>query len=167
MTTHTAIETLYRGATFRSRLEARWAAFFDLLGFDWVYEPWDGNHYIPDFILLGARQVLAEVKPGTDLHSLERHVDHVEAGIRGHWDGDYVLLGAAPVLEPNIMAAGILGDSYLHPAEPLDGQPDWTFGLGIWVTCTLCNATRLVSWDCGPLPGMLRPLHELHRQRSP
>ena len=33
-----AIETHYRGCRFRSRLEARWAVFFDTLGWDWEYE---------------------------------------------------------------------------------------------------------------------------------
>lgn len=39
MTEHfKAIETLYAGCRFRSRLEARWAVFFDTLGIEWVYE---------------------------------------------------------------------------------------------------------------------------------
>lgn len=33
-----AIPTPYGGEVFRSRLEARWAAFFDQLGLDWEYE---------------------------------------------------------------------------------------------------------------------------------
>jgi hypothetical protein len=32
------IETLYRGYRFRSRLEARWAVFFDVAGIPWQYE---------------------------------------------------------------------------------------------------------------------------------
>lgn len=34
-----AIETLYRGYRFRSRLEARWAVFFDVAKIKWRYEP--------------------------------------------------------------------------------------------------------------------------------
>jgi hypothetical protein len=34
-----AIETKYAGIRFRSRLEARWAVFFDALDIEWVYEP--------------------------------------------------------------------------------------------------------------------------------
>ena len=34
-----AIETLYAGYRFRSRLEARWAVFFNALGIEWQYEP--------------------------------------------------------------------------------------------------------------------------------
>ncbi len=33
------IETKYKGCRFRSRLEARWAVFFDALGIKWRYEP--------------------------------------------------------------------------------------------------------------------------------
>lgn len=49
-----AIETKYKGYRFRSRLEARWAVFFDALGMDWEYEPegfdlGDAGWYLPDF----------------------------------------------------------------------------------------------------------------------
>ena len=33
-----AIETTYKGYRFRSRLEARWAVFFETLGIRWKYE---------------------------------------------------------------------------------------------------------------------------------
>ncbi|MFD8261595.1 hypothetical protein ACFV19_22255 [Streptomyces griseoluteus] len=54
-----AIETSYAGHRFRSRLEARWAVFFDSLGMRWEYEPQgyavgpDGARrpYLPDFFL--------------------------------------------------------------------------------------------------------------------
>lgn len=50
-----AIETKYRGYHFRSRLEARWAVFFDALGARWEYElegfSFDGIAYLPDFFL--------------------------------------------------------------------------------------------------------------------
>jgi hypothetical protein len=46
-----AIPTTYAGVRFRSRLEARWAATFDLLGWEWAYEPYDLNGWIPDFVL--------------------------------------------------------------------------------------------------------------------
>ena len=52
------IETEYKGYRFRSRLEARWAIFFDACGVDWEYEPegydlGDGLYYLPDFLLHG------------------------------------------------------------------------------------------------------------------
>lgn len=61
-----AIRTTYRGITYRSRLEARWAAFFDALGWHHTYEPFDGNGYIPDFLLRTPDgEILIEVKPAT------------------------------------------------------------------------------------------------------
>ena len=50
------IETYYNGYRFRSRLEARWAVFFDALGIRYQYEIEgyklsDGQYYLPDFFL--------------------------------------------------------------------------------------------------------------------
>lgn len=55
------IETVYAGCHFRSRLEARWAVFFDTLGVQWEYEPQgyelsSGSRYLPDFYLPGTDQ---------------------------------------------------------------------------------------------------------------
>jgi len=58
--------TRYGGVTFRSRLEARWAAMFDLLGWKWDYEPLDFNRWIPDFAIYGVKPVYVEVKPVTE-----------------------------------------------------------------------------------------------------
>jgi hypothetical protein len=62
-----AIETYYRGFRFRSRLEARWAVFFDHLKIKFDYEPegynlGGGLLYLPDFHLPGFKW-WAEVKP--------------------------------------------------------------------------------------------------------
>lgn len=50
------IETRYKGYRFRSRLEARWAVFFDGMRVPYSYEPEgfeleDGTPYLPDFWL--------------------------------------------------------------------------------------------------------------------
>lgn len=57
------IPTLYRDVQYRSRLEARWAAFFDLLGWKHQYEPFDLAGWVPDFLLFSAPKILVEVKP--------------------------------------------------------------------------------------------------------
>jgi hypothetical protein len=49
-----AIETVYNGYKFRSRLEARWAVFFDAMGVKYEYEPegfdlGEAGWYLPDF----------------------------------------------------------------------------------------------------------------------
>lgn len=51
-----SIETFYKGCKFRSRLEARWAVFFDSLKIIWEYEKEGfvlstGERYLPDFWL--------------------------------------------------------------------------------------------------------------------
>lgn len=61
-----AIDTYYNGNYFRSRLEARWAFFFDLESIAYQYEPqgFVTSHgaYLPDFYL-PQFSVYAEVKP--------------------------------------------------------------------------------------------------------
>ena len=64
------IETMYNGYRFRSRLEARWAVFFDAAGIEYQYEPegfevnFDGKiyRYLPDFYLPQFDKYV-EVKP--------------------------------------------------------------------------------------------------------
>jgi hypothetical protein len=61
-----SIITICNGTRYRSRLEARWAEFFRLLGWRAFYEPFDLDGYIPDFILHGCKErILVEVKPVT------------------------------------------------------------------------------------------------------
>lgn len=62
-----SIDTQYAGRFFRSRLEARWAAFFDVLKTPWLYELEgyefkDGTRYLPDFFL-PALDAFIEIKP--------------------------------------------------------------------------------------------------------
>lgn len=62
------IETHYRGYRFRSRLEARWAVFFDAIGLKWEYEiegyQLSSGWYLPDFFFPTIGD-FAEVKPTT------------------------------------------------------------------------------------------------------
>lgn len=60
------IETEYKGYRFRSRLEARWAVFFDTLNIKWEYEKEgyelsNGQRYLPDF-WLPDQKVWVEIK---------------------------------------------------------------------------------------------------------
>nr|DAT64577.1 MAG TPA: Protein of unknown function (DUF1064) [Caudoviricetes sp.] len=60
------IETQYHGYRFRSRLEARWAVFFDVMGIKYEYEKegfeLSSGRYLPDF-WLPEWEVWFEVKP--------------------------------------------------------------------------------------------------------
>jgi hypothetical protein len=62
------IETHYNGYHFRSRLEAKWAIFFEHLGIKFEYEPQGyllntGKAYLPDFYLPYFGKYYCEVKP--------------------------------------------------------------------------------------------------------
>jgi hypothetical protein len=74
--------TFYKDVLFRSRLEARWAAFFDLAGWEWEYEPVDLEGWSPDFRVSfpcghsecnGNHVLLVEVKPYFNLESFAGH----------------------------------------------------------------------------------------------
>lgn len=74
-----AIETIYDGYRFRSRLEARWAVFFNAIGLEYKYEfegfkGFDNVCYLPDF-WFPKQNIYAEVK-GTD-ESLRRDGDRI------------------------------------------------------------------------------------------
>jgi len=77
------IETLYNGYRFRSRLEARWAVFFDKLSVPYIYEPegyelGDGIRYLPDF-WLPTWDRWVEIKPKLDEQNRRRAVDLLAA----------------------------------------------------------------------------------------
>ena len=74
--------TKYNGVQFRSRLEARWAAFFDLAGWEWEYEPIDLMGWSPDFRVVlprshsecnGDHVLIVEVKPYSTLEDFAGH----------------------------------------------------------------------------------------------
>lgn len=70
-----AIQTKYKGYRFRSRLEARWAVYFDDAGIEWDYEPegfdlGEAGYYLPDFYL-PKEKLWVEVK-AKELNSVER-----------------------------------------------------------------------------------------------
>ena len=80
-----AIETFYKGYHFRSRLEARWAVFFETLGIPWKYEVegfereifGETMRYLPDFFLpnrWGSGGVYVEVKG--DINALKNNWEH-------------------------------------------------------------------------------------------
>lgn len=99
-----AIETEYNGYKFRSRLEARWAVFFDSLGIKYEYEPEgfefeDGTKYLPDFYLPDSNQWF-EVKGVMEEYD-EKKIQHaIDAGLniivgydKGEFESSYVEWG--------------------------------------------------------------------------
>jgi hypothetical protein len=95
------IETRYNGYRFRSRLEARWAVFFDTLGVKYAYEPegfvldW-GVRYLPDFWLID-EQCWVEIKPERpESNSIEWQKCDLLARHSGHT----VILFSGPIGHP-------------------------------------------------------------------
>lgn len=100
-----SLHTRYAGCHFRSRLEARWAVFFERAGIEWEYEPqgytvsrritnpWadDTFNYLPDFWLPSAG-VFVEVKGSlTDKETLKVYDAAASLSENGH---DTLLLGS-------------------------------------------------------------------------
>ena len=162
-----AIETIYRGARFRSRLEARWAAFFDLVSWRWEYEPIDLNGYIPDFVLMfPAGPVLVEVKPAFGVDALIAAAS-TQIG-RSGWSStnldDAVILGAT--CQPAGCFYSSIGPLRQNPpwgsGAPDDAaqwgegetRPGWppAWGEGAWISCTQCQRPsirqELHLWRC-------------------
>jgi hypothetical protein len=72
--------TTYAGVNFRSRLEAKWAAFFDRLQWTWEYEPVDLSGWTPDFAIAGHDgPIYVEVKPIEWFGSKDNNVAQVKA----------------------------------------------------------------------------------------
>lgn len=137
--------THYAGIDFRSRLEARWAIFFDCAGVEWIYEPrWlsfperkkDGvaaewglpDPYLPDFRLpdLG---LWVEVRPEATLLDVAQIFMVAHAGY-----------GAAILLtRNNLQLPDRLDDQSLiiHIAH----GKEW--GWCCWAECLNCNSIQL------------------------
>ena len=84
--------TEYGGTTFRSQLEARWAAHFDRRGIAWEYEPARFDGWMPDFrLVLGDVEVYAEVKPVTEFP-----MDVAQRMLNAGCSADLLILGQGP-----------------------------------------------------------------------
>ena len=84
--------TEYGGVTFRSQLEARWAAYFDRCGIAWEYEPAQFNGWTPDFrLVLSGVDVYAEVKPVDEFP-----MDVAQRMLHAGCGGNVLILGRGP-----------------------------------------------------------------------
>lgn len=118
------IETEYKGYRFRSRLEARWAVFFDACGVKWEYEPegfdlGDGLYYLPDFLLHDVLirdfnspiDLWVEVKGQMTEQDAKKIIKFAESGSEGH---DYLYGYPNPIL---IVTNIPYGDDYLDTID--------------------------------------------------
>lgn len=141
-----AITTLFDGIEFRSRLEARWASFFRRIGWEFTYEPFDGDGYIPDFLIHGAAPLLVEVKPAATEGDYRAPLDKITDGLADHWQHDILVVGASPLpflpvtsWGAEMPAAGLLGEFL----GEVNGSPEWSFDAGLWFRCANCRQVAI------------------------
>ena len=125
-----AIETQYKGYRFRSRLEARWAVFFDALDIPWEYEPegfelGNGIRYLPDF-WLPAQECWVEIKPRGQLYY------HRQSDLLAEQTKQKVLyISGNPWAKPYSDFRESIEDGFR-----LEGNPscnDWPLDYSIWL----------------------------------
>lgn len=101
-----AIPTEYKGRMYRSRLEAKWAAYFGFLGFEVEYEPFDLGTWSPDFLITRGRwSVLVEVKPVTEFceeTAAKMLAASTEKGLQDSVSA-LLLVGVSPTRKPDWM----------------------------------------------------------------
>lgn len=176
MATRVGIPTKYKGVQFRSRLEARWAVMFDLLEWDWEYEPLDAKGYIPDFVLTGDKPVLVEVKPDLLYSELDEYWPRISRALFGIWAHDYIIIGGSPT--PTIDGYGApefqnknpsWADPYLGVLGEWDGDTEviqahiaedwvkdaaWKVDGAVWSGCQQCHKAAFFhewsSYACRP-----------------
>jgi hypothetical protein len=164
-----AIPTFYDRIEYRSRLEARWAAFFHQLGWQYIYEPFDADHYIPDFIIHGEGPLLVEIKPVVTQEEYElvaTEVDHRLGDDDGAWRNGVVVFGVSP--QP--YAGHYLADRVMATS----GEAGWyrcpachAFAIGLRVQQAKATVTRHDT-RCGTLEepataAQHRKIHDLFR----
>lgn len=138
-----AIETKYKGYRFRSRMEARWAVFFDHLGVEWQYEPegydlGEAGFYLPDFFLPSIQGGLwVEIKPTKPTKAEDEKLEALveQTGY----------MGTFRVGDPggNVKVAEWRGDNdnaWMYELIELDGcQQITSDGPYIFCVCPLCG----------------------------
>lgn len=140
-----SIDTEYDGHKFRSRLEARWAVFFNEFGIKYEYEPkgfeYKGERYLPDF-WLPEQHVWFEVKRNieiTDGEAANRDDESVyeNAIAKARWlaDDSY----AAVVAFGNPYERGMVVLAH-DMGETSGGPSEW---VGDWDICGYCHKPTL------------------------
>lgn len=115
-----AIETIYNGYKFRSRLEARWAVFFDSLGVQWEYEKEgyrfsDGTQYLPDFWLPGLKYWI-EIK---GQYPTEVEINKINRLHTGTGRDSFILYGNIPSSRE---IYEYISDDYFQMREVIEGM---------------------------------------------
>lgn len=145
MTNIRAIETDYDAARFRSRIEARWAAFFNLIGWRYTYEPYEVQGWIPDFLIHGPMPLLVEVKPYSQQYEFTEWLKTTQgiAALTLDPGPEILLVGCDPILDfprtycDRTPIAGLLIENKLEWEKT---RPE---NLALWNRCTYRDCNRV------------------------
>lgn len=143
-----AIETRYAGCRFRSRLEARWAVFFDRLNIPWEYEPQGyelpSGRYLPDFYLpkQAAHFEVKGVAPD------DKYAELLADLVRATKQRLVLAVGSIPNPDAyEVQAEGALGATFWmeifdgRPVEGPDGVQDFGWdNYQTWSRCDRCGS---------------------------
>jgi len=142
------IETRYRGYRFRSRLEARWAVFFDAAKIRWLYEPQgfcvNGRAYLPDFHLPDLKCYF-EVKPTSeyDLDLLQSFANEI---------GEDMVVAEGGIPDPaEWLCEPTIQLRLLHAIRPGEADPDGFADDMAWgyrdmlLECSSCGCIRVMN----------------------
>lgn len=150
-----SIDTIYNGYKFRSRLEARWAIFFDSVGIKYRYEPegYITSHgwYLPDFYI-DSMNLFIDVKGNSKAEplALNKLSEICKKNQRG------AILENIPLVKNDVV----------DPLDPFNSEDfalhqNTTFGNGeedglyLFCKCTICGQMgfefegRSARIDCG------------------
>ncbi len=171
-----SIPTNWDGVQFRSMLEARWAAFMYMIGWEVTYEPFEGDGYIPDFLghapdptqIRGrGKPFFVEVKPAVTYAEYCEPQEKLERGLLEHGK-DVLIVGAHPLRAPSVdadfgfPAAGRLGEYHPQMTDALgEVHPaSFSWSEGAWIECRKCHGVSvfhtLMSFEgrpCGHYDG--------------
>jgi hypothetical protein len=128
-----AIPVIYDRIEYRSRLEAKWASFFDQLGWQHIYEPFTADYYVPDFVIHGEGPLLAEIRPVVTVEDYELVATEVDDRLGdddGAWRNGVVAFGVSPLP----YAGHYLADRVASP-----------WGEAAWYRCPECRAFAIES----------------------
>lgn len=143
-----AIPTLYDGHQFRSKLEARWAVFFNELEVKYEYEPEaficaDGSQYTPDFFLpdtflrdKDSKGVYVEIKP--DIFDSREYAEYL-LRIASALDGsNFVLLSGDP-----LHLVRYAYDKHYYAENKSEQIQPWWDNEMVLMFCEKCNILKV------------------------